>query len=579
MKKLLVIAVAVLAMFGVVSCGGGGTTPEKITITFDNGWIGFPAAEKPADRVINKGAAIGELPAAPATPPEDGYEFVGWFYAGDKVEADTRFEEDVTLRGRWAKDDEVWFEFWTITYLTAHGTAPAAYRAEQNQPITAAALPNLDAVTGWVFAGWFSATGGTGSRYAAADVLTDDATFHARWVTTDLTENGALEKLSLMNGGKAMYKFDLDGNMFDDYEKLEVSYKLSGLSAVRQVRSMRLYGDFTPFVGQLATGTEAVDGYRMDANDVRAMRFDPFNGGFIADTIAGSGWAADVGVFIPDFVPNVWFTVEYGLSGGAGSDSNSPNGSSKGNVWVPGDFDEVLWFALGISGVDGDSGYITQLVKDIRLVHKTDPALNIYAQIPGANEVQFACYIDPIVKQWRGAPDAVIEYPEIPEDEEPDTPRPVHPGAKEITLSIPASWVNAGDNAANQHGWRSEEAPEHGMTGLTFAEIFHANKLVIELNDGRTPAGLQIAIAHEELGWRGTPNLFSWGGIEQPAFAEFGGSWDVGTRTVTFDLDVAWSRPLLRPFRHAREWAGYIIQIGSWEETVKSAKLIINAAN
>lgn len=159
-----------------------------------------------------------------------------------------------------------------------------------------------------------------------------------------LAYNGALvEKLSLENGGYAVYRFDLpDGATWGDYNGLTVDYKVDAANIAKGIRGSRLMGVY-----------KATDFTNGNAS------LNNFNAPYIIDGTNVTNWGT-LGATADN-----WFTVTYNISG-----TTPP--ANESFVHLPA-ADEAgpFYFALGITGnpsSDANPGPITQLVKNITLV-------------------------------------------------------------------------------------------------------------------------------------------------------------------------------------------------------------------
>jgi len=90
-------------------------------------------------------------------------------------------------------------------------------------------------------------------------------------------------------------------------------------------------------------------------------------------------------------VPNQWFTVEYDISGSKGHaqfvKSNVPGPNETG----------PFFFGVGIPGA-GEGAFLTELVRNVTLHHKTNPALNVVSKGSGFDEPTFVSFY-PVLSQ------------------------------------------------------------------------------------------------------------------------------------------------------------------------------------
>ena len=151
-----------------------------------------------------------------------------------------------------------------------------------------------------------------------------------------------MERLTL-RAGYAIYKFELPpGETWGSYGSITADYKLdadnAGKAGAIQLVGNYQESDFSP------------EGDQHMAAPLR---------------ILGAGTGAKIA--------DEWFTVTYDISGGAHKPANGDTGP----------------FYFGI-GLPGDNAAITQLVKDVTLVHKTNVARNVVSKGSGLAAQAFA---------------------------------------------------------------------------------------------------------------------------------------------------------------------------------------------
>lgn len=188
-----------------------------------------------------------------------------------------------------------------------------------------------------------------------------------------LPVNGDLvEKLSLENGGYAVYRFDLpDGAKWSDYTDLTVDYKVDAENILKGIRGSRLMGVY-----------KATDFTNGNAS------LNNFNAPYIIDNTNTTNWTT-LGA-----TADTWFTVTYSIAGTkppAHNDfANLPDADATG----------PFYFALGITGNTGAADAITQLVKNITLV-STDTDKNVVSHGSGfAVSASVAYYSTEVVREW-----------------------------------------------------------------------------------------------------------------------------------------------------------------------------------
>ncbi|MDR2701071.1 MAG: hypothetical protein LBB72_01410 [Spirochaetaceae bacterium] len=168
------------------------------------------------------------------------------------------------------------------------------------------------------------------------------------------TAFAVVDKLSLAEN-YAVYKFELpDGAVFDDYKSVTVDYFMDKAEFDKGIRSFRLHGNYNP------SSFASRDGFNHFA-------FDSANAAYIYDDRGGSYVTSTGGA-------NKWFTLTLRLNG-TGSDAPVPNGgfntANKPAANAAGPF----YFGIGIPG--NADGAKTQYVKNITMVHNSDPAKNV----------------------------------------------------------------------------------------------------------------------------------------------------------------------------------------------------------
>jgi len=163
-----------------------GTTIEYWTVTFDtNG--GDPAVL--AGIQVEKGKTMGIQ--YPTDPEKDGFEFAGWYLAGDtefsggKYEATTVINADTDLKARWNQKGAPPIEYWTVTFDTNGGTPSTMPNIQVEKGKTMGtqypADPEKD---GFEFDGWYLAsdTGFGGTKYSTTTVISANTNLKAKWL-------------------------------------------------------------------------------------------------------------------------------------------------------------------------------------------------------------------------------------------------------------------------------------------------------------------------------------------------------------------------------------------------------------
>lgn len=157
--------------------------------------VSFSSAygEIPSSFYIAEGQKIpsDKLPVLTA----EGKYFCGWYVGTTLVTGGSyTVTGDVTLTAKWLKEC-------TVTYSSAHGTAPSSIRIGEGEHLTRENLPDLTE-EGYYFKGWYNGTAVVSAGYT----VTDDLTITAKWangykITYDNCGHGtAPESITLEEG-------------------------------------------------------------------------------------------------------------------------------------------------------------------------------------------------------------------------------------------------------------------------------------------------------------------------------------------------------------------------------------------
>ena len=103
------------------------------------------------------------------------YFFGGWYVGEIRVTAGSyTVTDDVTLTAKWS-------DKCTVSYVTAHGTAPQTFDVESGTTLTFANLPALTE-SGWKFLGWYTNSSYDEDKKASAgQSVTTSITLYAKW--------------------------------------------------------------------------------------------------------------------------------------------------------------------------------------------------------------------------------------------------------------------------------------------------------------------------------------------------------------------------------------------------------------
>ncbi|MFZ2187946.1 MAG: InlB B-repeat-containing protein [Candidatus Moraniibacteriota bacterium] len=119
----------------------------------------------------------GNAATAPATTPtKTGYTFTGWDIAFTNVTSDLTVTAQFTINT------------YTVTFDKTSGTtdaSPLTKTADYNTSVTS--LPTAPTKTGYTFAGWNTATNGSGTAFTTSSSVTGNITVYAQWTINNYT--------------------------------------------------------------------------------------------------------------------------------------------------------------------------------------------------------------------------------------------------------------------------------------------------------------------------------------------------------------------------------------------------------
>jgi len=169
----------------------------------------------------------------------------------------------------------------------------------------------------------------------------------------------------------AIYAFDLPGGAsWSDYEELKVDYKFDADNLAKSIRFNRIYGSYKP------------TDFTFDGTSKTSAAFDTYGTPWlIADN--GGAWAPLSTTTYVGLAADAWYTMTYKVDGSTANSgfnqANKPSG-------------QTAYFGIGIPAQNGNT--ITQLVKNVTLVHKTNNTNNIVSKGSGLPAQAFAGYPD-----------------------------------------------------------------------------------------------------------------------------------------------------------------------------------------
>lgn len=156
----------------------GSIKPVTYTVSFDlNGGSG------PAEEQV---VGAGKVAVEPRVPVREGYEFLGWFAAGEEEPYDfaSPVIADLALTAKWVK-------VWNVTFVYGNGTADDTVVVRDGDAI---ARPNDPLAEGWKFVGWFTErneddTMDPESEYDFAKPVTSDLVLYGAWIEIDTEQD------------------------------------------------------------------------------------------------------------------------------------------------------------------------------------------------------------------------------------------------------------------------------------------------------------------------------------------------------------------------------------------------------
>jgi len=194
---------------------------------------------------------------------------------------------------------------------------------------------------------------------------TTTAATRSATATITVTNTPLVERLTLRQTN-AIYRFDLpSGETFGNYEFVTADYYFDSTNFAKNVRWNRLMGNYKE------------EDFQPSGQFLLAP-FNDFNAPYIYDDLGGA-WGPIAN--IPGAAANTWFTVQYRLV------ANQPHGDFN-SANKPQDSDTgPFYFGLGIPENDGLQNI--HFIKNITMVHKTDPSKNVTTNRDGFGNIAF----------------------------------------------------------------------------------------------------------------------------------------------------------------------------------------------
>lgn len=286
---------------------------DEIVITFDLNWDTTP---KTIVRITKTGVAIGEE-NWPADPVRDGYTFLGW----------ARFPNGTG-----------------IGYTATSTTWPDGGGGSELNT---------------VWASWESTSGSVEETPP---------------VTVNLT--GA-EKVTLGNQALVVYAFNLPpSKKWGDYKEITAQIMVGPSQWEKRVNHWRLLSNYVVSDFEISTVARGVNegkklaiaGYKSSGNKASGNKYAPYifiNNLSYTDSAYGAKTLAEIleDLGQVEAAPWTWFTINHdiinGVAHGSFDQSNKPANTDTG----------PFYFGIGVPG-NGETGYITQYIKDVTLTAK-----------------------------------------------------------------------------------------------------------------------------------------------------------------------------------------------------------------
>jgi len=201
-KRFLLAGLAILTVFAMLACGGGGsdpaTDPNRIDITFNPNYTGATSL------VINitKGTALGSANLAQVTAKQNRgaeWEFKGWVETQDgtvpvSITQNSTWNENKTYYGTWGaitpagEPVEITFD---LNGLPETVQQPEAKEATSGTAIGPSFLPTLTLPQGYAWLGWSRDADGT-TYVGATTVFNSDTTLYARFVQPNMAGTASI---------------------------------------------------------------------------------------------------------------------------------------------------------------------------------------------------------------------------------------------------------------------------------------------------------------------------------------------------------------------------------------------------
>ena len=171
-KTIISLFLLVACVVTLTACGSKGKgkdtdvdTKEEVTITFDTD------GGKEVESIKVEKGKTATLP----TVEKDGYKFIGWYKADEKIESDYQFNEDVTLKAKWEKIKEEVKTF-TVTFDSKGGSSVKKITVTCGNNLPTLSKPTKD---GYTFVSWADKNGKV--IESGAKLSCENVTLYANW--------------------------------------------------------------------------------------------------------------------------------------------------------------------------------------------------------------------------------------------------------------------------------------------------------------------------------------------------------------------------------------------------------------